>query len=238
MLRHPGKSKTIDMSEITITIDEQKISAKPGDRLLWVALDAGIEIPNLCARRDREPPFGACRLCYVEVEGWSRPVTSCTVEVSDGMVVKTRTPAIDRLVKASFELLMSHHNLECRKCLANKDCGLQRIAISRKLKLKPKRVPRLEHDREIDDSHPVLRLDRSKCILCGQCVWVCHSQGLGVLDFSKRGLATEIDTFGGLPLGQTQCDSCTNCAASCPTGALRVRVRDEPHPFDTSAKNE
>jgi len=209
---------------ITLVIDGREVHATRGERLLWVALDAGIEIPNLCARRDREPPFGACRLCFVEIEGKRRPVTSCTVGVSDGMVVQTRTPAVDRLVAGSFELLMSHHNLECRHCAANKRCGLQKIAIGRKLKLKPRRIPRLEQDVTVDESHPKLRLDRSKCILCGQCIWVCQQTGAGVLDFAHRGLATTVTTYGDRPLADTDCDGCQACAEACPTGALTTRA--------------
>jgi formate dehydrogenase major subunit/NADH-quinone oxidoreductase subunit G len=215
---------------ITLTIDGREVRAERGARLLWVALDAGIEIPNLCARRDREPPIGACRLCWVEVAGRRDPVPSCSASAADGMVVATRSPAVDRLVASGFELLMSHHGLECRRCAANHACGLQRIAIARRLKLKPRRLPRLPREPRVDESHPAIRLDRSKCVLCGQCVWVCGRDGAGVLEITRRGLAAEVSTFGDLPLAGTACDGCGACAAACPTGALVSRAMGEAGP--------
>ncbi len=205
---------------VTLTIDGREVVARAGERVLHAALDAGIWIPNLCARRGMEPPFGACRLCWVEVEGRRRPVTSCTLAVSEGLVVRTRSEAVDRLVRSAFELLMSHHHLECRRCPANHACALQEIAKQRKLKLKPKRVPRLERVEPVDDSHAALRYDPTKCVLCGQCVWACREHGLSIFAFARRGLETAVSTATGRPLGETRCDGCLDCARACPVGAL------------------
>ena len=65
-------------NRVTLTIDGIEISAREGEKILWAALDNGIYIPNLCAIREAEEPFGGCRLCFVEVEGRAGPVTACT----------------------------------------------------------------------------------------------------------------------------------------------------------------
>jgi bidirectional [NiFe] hydrogenase diaphorase subunit len=213
---------------VDLTIDGRPARARPGDSILFAARDAGVWIPALCARRGQHPPFGACRLCWVEVEGLGRPVTSCTTPVAEGMVVRTRSEAVDRLVRGGFELLMSHHDLECRRCPANHACSLQDIARARKLKLRPKRVPRLERREAVDDSHPALRYDPTKCVLCGLCVWACQDHGLSVLDFARRGLETLVSTAGGRPLAETSCDGCRDCVRACPVGALSGKGQDGP----------
>lgn len=96
-------------SKVNITIDGEQYQVPAGEKLLWAALDCGIYIPHLCSIREKERSDASCRLCFVEIEGMSDPVTSCTQEVREGMVVKTRTPRVDRLVKTAFELLLSNH---------------------------------------------------------------------------------------------------------------------------------
>ena len=212
------------MREVTITIDGKKVQAHEGDVLLFSALAAGFYIPNLCAIEGLTPPAASCRLCWVEVEGKSEPVTSCTTRVKEGMVVRTRSEAVDRLVGAGFEMLVSVHRLDCKVCPGNRRCALQEIARQRKLPLKPKHLDKIEPDLPIDESRPELGFNPNHCVLCGRCVYICNRVlNKGILDFTQRGLLTTVGTFDGEPLAAQDCGDCIACAEVCPVGALYLR---------------
>ena len=208
------------MKTVSLTIDGKKITAREGESLLWAALDNGIYIPNLCALRDKPEPAASCRLCFVEVDGRSQPVTACTEPGSEGMVVNTKSPKALRLVRTGFELLMATHPVDCAHCLANRSCELQKIAAHLHVKLKSKRLKKILRELPIDDSSPVFIYDPNKCVLCGRCVWVCRQQGTGALGFAHRGFERVVATFGDEPLGKTKCLECEECMSVCPTGAF------------------
>ena len=212
------------MSQVTITIDGNAVAAQEGEILLHRALEAGFFIPHLCFIEGLEPPQGSCRLCYVEVEGYSGPVTSCTVRVKKGMAVRTRSEAVDRLVGAGFEMLLSVHRLDCKVCPGNRRCALQETAKLRKTPLKPKRLTKIEPDYPVDESRPEMGFNANHCVLCGQCIHVCN-QGVnnGVLDYTHRGLSTTVGTFDGQPLAEQDCGDCIACTEVCPVGALYLR---------------
>lgn len=206
---------------VKITIDEKVIEAKKGEKLLWVALQNDIYIPHLCAIKEEKRPNASCRLCFVEIEGVSNPVTSCTRNVEEGMVVKTRSPVVDRLVKTAFELLISDHNLKCSECPANRKCALQKIAKERGLKLRQKRFKTIARDYEIDDSPEEFAFDRSRCVLCGQCIWADREEAkVGAIGFTNRGINRVVTTFEEVPLADSICTQCMMCVEACPVGAL------------------
>ncbi len=210
------------MSEyVTITIDDRQIKARAGEKLLWAALDNDIYIPHLCAILEKKRPSAGCRLCFVEIEGDARPVTSCTRTVEDGMVVKTRSARVDRLVKTAFELILSDHNLKCRECPANRNCALQTIAKKRGIKLRHDRFKSIVREFEIDDSPVEFAFDRSRCVLCGQCIWADREIAkVGAIGFTNRGINRVVTTFKDLPLAESICTECTLCVDACPVGAL------------------
>ena len=213
------------MSEqVSFSLDDRPVRARAGEKILWAALDNGIRIPHLCAERQRAEPFGACRLCFVEVEGRNLPVLACSEAVAEGMRVYTRSERVDRLRKTAFELLMSHHDLDCKNCVRNGSCALQQLAKTLKISLRPKRLRKLPTEAPIDDSHPDIVLNPNRCILCGKCVWVCSRAGnSGVLDFVFRGLRTRVAPFRLEPLSRFDCKECLRCAEICPVGALTQR---------------
>lgn len=209
------------MKKIHIFIDGKEIECFEGEILLWVALDQGIYIPNLCALRERREPFGGCRLCFVEVEGEDFPVTACTKKVKEGMVVQTKGERALRLSRTAFELILSNHPVDCAHCLKSGSCELQRMAKHLKVKLNTKRFKKILRDLPIDETSPLLTYDPNKCVLCGKCVWLCQEKyQIGAIGFAYRGFQRWVTTFNNEPIGGSECRDLVELITICPVGAF------------------
>ena len=216
-----------DMESISLSIDGKKIKAHEGDKILWVALENGIYIPNLCAIQEKMQPSASCRLCFVEVEGENEPVIACTEPVKVGMVVNTRGKNALRLARTSAELILASHPVDCGHCLKNRSCELQKIAKHLGTKLKTKRFRKLERNLPIDESSPLFIYDPNKCVLCGKCVWVCQEKlGIGAIGFTRRGFKRMVSTFQDNPIGESACSQCAECVKVCPVGSLALKNKN------------
>ena len=211
------------MELMKLTIDDIRVEAQEGTKILKAALDAGIFIPHLCYLPEADLPFGGCRLCYVDVEGRG-PVTACTQPVANGMVVRTQTPEVERLRRTAFKLLIAYHNLDCRNCVKNKNCELQKLAPKVKVKLKtPGDFRGLPTDLlPLDTTNPYITYDPNTCILCGKCVTLCAQQnGEPLVDFAYRGYETRLTMTSDISRIEQKCPSCGKCVDMCPTAGLR-----------------
>ena len=206
---------------ISLTIDGKKVEVPEGTTVLEAAQSADVYIPTLCHDPDLKP-YGACRLCVVEIEGVRGLPTSCTTPATDGMVVHTETPMVNQSRCITMELIMANHHGDCLTCAKNQQCELQKIA--RYLGIEQEHFDRMRKSKEllpVDDSHPAFTRDLNKCILCGKCVRACHEiAGVGAIDLAFRGNSAKVSTFGNKPMLKSICESCGECVERCPTGAL------------------
>ena len=204
---------------ITLTINNQRVAAPDGATILEAARGAGIRIPTLCHHPDLSN-VGACRMCVVSVERARGVQTACTTPVFEGMVVDTESEDARATRRFVLGMLLSDHPNECMKCEVNGDCELQDLVYEYG-------VPWPEHNGArhtylIDpDPNPFVFIDRNKCILCTRCVRACaEMQNRDVWNIADRGFGSKLVAGADQNLLDARCESCGQCVAYCPVGAL------------------
>jgi len=207
---------------IRLKINDRDVEAPEGSTIFQAARSAGIVIPHLCYDPELGlPPTSACRLCVVEVEGAAAPAASCSLPARDGMVVRTDTEDLREIRRTVIELILSDHPHDCATCEKSGDCLLEEYAYEFGIR---ERHPGPAVCVQPAEDAPMLDYERTKCILCGRCVAVCHNiQAAGAVDFLGRGFDTEIGLPPGLVREDSDCELCGNCVAVCPTGAAAAR---------------
>src|SRR5207247_4042057 len=111
----PTCALPISTALVTLTIDGQQITVPEGTSIMRAAMEAGTQIPKLCAT-DMVDAFGSCRLCLVEIDGRAGTPASCTTPVMPGLVVRTQTERLKQLRKGVMELYIADHPLHCLTC--------------------------------------------------------------------------------------------------------------------------
>ena len=225
-------TKAIDekrVDTIILTINGEEVSTRKGATVLEAALGADIYIPTLCYDPDLKP-YGACRLCVVEIEGMRGLASSCTTPATEGMVVHTETPRVNQARRITMELIIANHHGDCFTCATNQQCEVLKIA--QYLGMNQEHINRLRKSTQvlaIDDSHPAFIRDLNKCILCAKCVRACHEiAGVDAIGLAFRGNLAKATTFGDKAIIESICKSCGECIARCPTGALVPKFEKVP----------
>lgn len=204
---------------IHLTINGKAITAPEGATILEAAKANGINIPTLCHHPDLTN-VGACRMCVVSVEKARGLQTACTTPAAEGMVVNTMSSEAVETRKFVLEMLLTDHPNDCMTCEANGDCELQDLVYDYGVKWPEHNDKR--HQYEINpDPNPFIFIDRNKCILCGRCIRACDEiQNRTIWSFANRGFATKLVAGADQMLLDAGCESCGQCVAYCPVGAL------------------
>ncbi len=211
------------MPDVNFTVDGQKISAPAGTLLIDACKSAGIEIPAFCYYPGLSLQ-AACRMCVVRVEKMPKLQTACTTPVTEGMVVQTETPEIAQARKATLQLLLGNHPLDCPVCDAGGECELQDMTF--KYGAADSFYTEPKNHRDEQKWSPVVYFDRPRCILCYRCVRMC-GEGMDVfaLGIQNRGSSSVIAPnvpaqLSPSDLPNLDCEQCGMCIDACPVGAL------------------
>ncbi|MBR4597283.1 MAG: sulfide/dihydroorotate dehydrogenase-like FAD/NAD-binding protein [Opitutales bacterium] len=235
------------MEKIHLTIDGVQIEANKGDTVLQAARNAGLFIPSLCAHKELSP-YGACRLCVVEIDNVRGTPTSCTTPAADGMVVRTNTDQLNTQRRRTLELMMSGHtsacfncdsredceavkptpakagvSTRCGTCSNRSDCSLRKVSLgnfTRDIGLPPIYDPS-----KVEREDPFIDRDHNLCILCGICVRTCEKvhNGKGAIAIANRGAKARVSSAFGKEWNFEECLFCGACIDECPTGCLTDR---------------
>ncbi|QOX65879.1 ferredoxin [Anoxybacterium hadale] len=207
-----------------MVINGERVPFSGEKNILSVVRKAGIDLPTLCYYSELSV-YGSCRMCMVEDQR-GNIITACSTPPKNGMEIKTNTPRLKKYRKNILRLYLASHNRECTTCPRNTTCKLQDLAIRFGIEeIKFDKTDKAWKDEyKIDNSSPSITRDPNKCIQCGDCVRMCNeTQNVGAIDFALRGYELKVCPAFDMPLAETECVNCGQCAAVCPTGAVTIK---------------
>ncbi len=199
-----------------ITIDGIAFDTDASKTVIQAAADQGIEIPHFCYH-PKLSVAGNCRMCLVEIEKMPKLAIACATQVTEGMVVRTKSERVLNAQHAVMEFLLINHPLDCPICDEAGECKLQDYAYKYSIG-----SSRFDEDKVHKPKRyklgPNVLLDVERCIMCSRCIrYGDEIAKQPVLTFTQRGDHVVLTTFPG-----TQFDNpySMNVIELCPVGAL------------------
>lgn len=205
---------------LTLTIDGRQVEVEPGTMVLDAILRAGSVVPHLCRDPER-PRLGTCRTCLVEIDGMPGTPASCAVPAVDGMVVHTTSERARSMRAGVLQLTVDMVPEGDPALLGELGVAAGQEGVVRGRWLPSPTAPARER---LDDSNPFWVLDQGRCILCQRCIVGCQLvQQIGAIAMLGHGAGSEIGVFAHGEITSSNCTSCGQCWATCPTTAIRLK---------------
>src|SRR6516225_12375150 len=198
-----------------LSIDGLEVEVPANTTILQACEHAGIEVAHFCYH-ERLAIAGNCRMCLVEVEKSPKPIASCAMPVTDGMVVHTKSAKAVKAQKGVMEFLLINHPLDCPICDQGGECDLQDQAMAYGFD----RSRFEENKRAVRDKDfgPLVKTEMTRCIHCTRCIrFLTEIAGVEELGATGRGEDMEISTYIERALGS---ELSANIIDLCPVGAL------------------
>ncbi|MES2215188.1 MAG: NADH-quinone oxidoreductase subunit NuoG [Pseudomonadota bacterium] len=209
-----------------LTIDDKEITVPEGITVIQACELAGVEIPRFCYH-EKLAIAGNCRMCLVEVEKAPKPVASCAMPATEGMIVRTNTPKIQKARAGVMEFLLVNHPLDCPICDQGGECDLQDQAFKY-----GKPLNRFhENKRSVADKYmgPLIKTQMTRCIHCTRCIRFAQDvAGIEEMGAIGRGEHMEVTTYVEKALTS---ELSGNMIDICPVGALTSK------PYAFKARN-
>ena len=208
-------------TELTMRLDGEVVSFTVGETIYAVAKRHGKAIPTLCYD-PRLEPFGACRLCIVEVKGARTPVAACTALAQLDIEVFTASERVERHRKTLLELVASENGGQIDVDPLHGYASQELAQLCARYDARPDRFAGATSGHsKLDDPNPFILRDYERCISCYRCVRVCAEQeGDYAISVMNRGFHTQISVEFDGNLRDSACTFCGQCVQTCPTGAL------------------